>query len=312
MFFYEGMVCPVCERPFVSTDDIVACPHCGLPHHRVCWQRTGECHLRHLHNTPEQWTRNRNEDNTPQSPSNVSNAQACLRCGAENPEFAEYCKRCGNMLPNKEWHSSSGSSSFEYTPFTAVDSDSYTYPDSDCIEKIPTKSYASVVGIKADYYIPRFKRLAAGGHGGWNWSAFLFGPYWLLYRKMYGGGALLMLLQLLETIINGYVLRQLGVTTLEQLYSAFQLPVQNRTYVFYLLSIWIMSVIMLLLRVTIGLAGNSFYKQHCLKQIKRSRERVPDISAAELSTIGGTTLGVALIGYFVLYFLTQMVTIFFM
>jgi len=45
---------------------------------------------------------------------------------------------------------------------------------------------ATFIGPKADYYIAQFQRLDAGSSMvSWNWSAFLFGIFWLLYRKMY-------------------------------------------------------------------------------------------------------------------------------
>ena len=55
MFFYEGYTCPVCKREFKETDDIVACPKCGAPHHRECWKLEGHCHYAEDHDTPRQW-----------------------------------------------------------------------------------------------------------------------------------------------------------------------------------------------------------------------------------------------------------------
>lgn len=57
MFFYEGYTCPVCKREFKETDDIVACPKCGAPHHRECWKLEGHCHYAEDHDTPRQWKR---------------------------------------------------------------------------------------------------------------------------------------------------------------------------------------------------------------------------------------------------------------
>jgi len=36
-----------------------------------------------------------------------------------------------------------------------------------------------------EYYVKAFKRLNETGKNTWNWAAFLFGPAWMLYRKMY-------------------------------------------------------------------------------------------------------------------------------
>ena len=57
MFFYDRLSCPVCKKPFTEGDDVVACPQCGLPHHRACWASEGKCHEFDKHGTPEQWSR---------------------------------------------------------------------------------------------------------------------------------------------------------------------------------------------------------------------------------------------------------------
>ncbi len=47
---------------------------------------------------------------------------------------------------------------------------------------------AAYVGPKAAFYLPRFKRFFDRDDGfatTWNWSAFFFTFWWLLYRKMY-------------------------------------------------------------------------------------------------------------------------------
>ena len=57
MFFYEGYTCPVCGEKFKESDDIVACPECGAPHHRDCWKKEGHCHFVADHGTDRQWVR---------------------------------------------------------------------------------------------------------------------------------------------------------------------------------------------------------------------------------------------------------------
>ena len=59
MFFYEGYTCPVCGEKFKESDDIVACPECGAPHHRDCWKKEGHCHFVADHGTDRQWLNRR-------------------------------------------------------------------------------------------------------------------------------------------------------------------------------------------------------------------------------------------------------------
>ena len=42
MDFYKYK-CPVCNKQFKESDDIVVCPDCGAPHHRECWEKEGKC-----------------------------------------------------------------------------------------------------------------------------------------------------------------------------------------------------------------------------------------------------------------------------
>ena len=46
---YTGNHCPVCEQAFTDTDDIVVCPDCGAPYHRVCYEKLGQCIHRPAH-----------------------------------------------------------------------------------------------------------------------------------------------------------------------------------------------------------------------------------------------------------------------
>ena len=45
--------------------------------------------------------------------------------------------------------------------------------------------YRNLVGPSSDSYMRAFNELSLGRYH-WHWSALLFGPFWLLYRKMYG------------------------------------------------------------------------------------------------------------------------------
>ncbi|MDD2362806.1 MAG: RING finger protein, partial [Oscillospiraceae bacterium] len=109
MFFYEGYVCPVCRKKFQEQEDIVACPDCGAPHHRSCWNQGGQCSYAEDHGTSRQWKRPEETSARP-TYSDVSfdgseQARTCSRCGKVNPEYAEFCARCGLGLKPPEWKS---------------------------------------------------------------------------------------------------------------------------------------------------------------------------------------------------------------
>jgi len=316
MYFYEGMTCPVCQLPFHEDEDVVSCPQCGLPHHRVCWNKEGRCHLEHLHGTDQQWSRTQSQEAAPQTAPDTDQRSSgtCERCGANNPEFAEFCKRCGHQLRQDEWQSTGTG---EYTPFTSFSNPYSSYSDSDKIGDVSAADYAAIVGQRPDYYIPRFRRIAAGNDsGGWNWSAFILTPYWLLYRKMFTSGFLMLCLQLINSTLTSLLCYKYAISNYNQLAElitqTLSSPGSDRLKTILVLSMTALSAIIFALSIFFGIAGNRLYRNHCTKVIHSARSKVPDITAPELATNGGVSFGVALLGYFVFSFLSQAVAIFFM
>ena len=46
---YYGCPCEGCGKPLTLQDDIVVCPDCGAPYHRVCYEKLGQCIHRPAH-----------------------------------------------------------------------------------------------------------------------------------------------------------------------------------------------------------------------------------------------------------------------
>ena len=185
MLYYEGLTCPVCQKHFNAGDDIVVCPHCGLPHHRDCWMAEGQCHDAANHGTENQWSREKAAQEKakgfiPPQGEPVS-GQICPQCYTRNPEFAEFCAHCGRPLKPMEWRTAPPREHV-YTPFVT----NPTEPQNE-----EEKALAAIVGQNAQYYTPRFRNILNDQYGGWNWAAFLLGPFWLIYRKQYLLGALM-------------------------------------------------------------------------------------------------------------------------
>ncbi len=319
VFYYEGYSCPVCKRPFSPHDDVVACPKCGLPHHRACWFGEGHCHLEHLHNTDEQWSREKAAQPTEPVRESVENLpyQICPRCHTKNPEFAEICTHCGMLLRGDAGWNSSGQAGHaygEYRPYqSAVPSQDGIDPNEE-IDGIKATDLAAVVDYKKDYYLPRFRRLGNGGRASWNWAAFWLGPFWLLYRKMYGYGVALLVLQLIESAMTYVAYGALGINSatspekmIEILMSSMM---SSNSMIYFGLSISLISAIMTVIKVMLGLFGNKLYLMHCTKTVRRARETTPDLTASEFTTVGGTSVAMAIIGYFAVYFVTQLLAMF--
>ena len=84
----------------------------------------------------------------------------CSQCGKEIPEWGNYCPNCGQKISSRISRAS------------VIEEDLIVY-----------------IGPRAEYYLEKFKKFQATPIDGfaltWNWPAFIFGFWWLLYRKLY-------------------------------------------------------------------------------------------------------------------------------
>ena len=284
MLYYEGLSCPVCGNVFTTEDDVVACPKCGLPHHRTCWKNVGHCYESGKHDTPEQWSRDR--ATAPSAPSPASSAQVCVQCGTHNSEYAEFCMHCGMELPSKEWHSAQQTPKPPVSEYTHY-GQSAPYVSGEWIGDTRTDELAAVVGSNAGYYLDRFRRITQGNSGGWNWAAFILGPVWLFYRKQYGLGVLYLLLQVMLDIATAVA--YIPVDTMNLTEQAMMELMNDPVFVVAV----VFSYIILALRIILGIRANHFYFSHSKKKIADTKSAVPDTSVSELAAVGGASIGLA-------------------
>lgn len=344
MFFYEGLSCPVCGKPFEEGEDIVACPQCGAPHHRDCWKQEGHCHFADAHGTAEQWSRERAQT---QAAAKAA-MKKCPQCGHENPEFAEFCAHCGCSMEAPDWSQSEprgasgaqngqggpsagpgtppgrspfgpgsygpygpfgpgpgapGSGYGEYAPYHAPGFDPLGgVPKDEKIAEEEVADLAVAVGQNTPYYLPRFYKMDRGASRlSWNWPAFLITPYWLLYRKNYLCGSLMLAFTLIQTFIMNYILN-LAVPADATYYSVFQLLLSiannpNQSGYFWIL--FGLSILSLLLQVLFGLLGNSLYMGTCVNRVKKLRRDNPEDYKGQLAAAGGVSFVLAMLAYFV-------------
>lgn len=304
MLFYEGLSCPVCQKPFADGEDVVVCPHCGLPHHRACWHTIGHCYAEELHDTDRQWSRDAVKKETEKKVTTPrerpENRQVCPRCYTKNPEFAEFCTHCGNVLHPTEWsavHEGEQPREQNYTPYRApFDSRENQYSPVDPVGEVSAAELAAVIGNNADYYLPRFREVARGEGGGWHWAGFLLGPLWLLYRKQYLLGSFMFLMQTLLSVLTSvlYVPLNTAQTTEEMMEAMMQIASQP-----LFMPVWVLSTVLFVGQLLLGLRGSDLYYFHCVRKIKSVKQNVPDVSAAELSSAGGTSVGIVILFYVV-------------
>ena len=326
MFFYEGYTCPVCGKPFQASADIVVCPTCGAPHHRSCWQREGHCHFEADHGTDRQWSREKNPpkaDTTDASTPPSGDTRRCPYCGFENPSFAEFCSHCGRPTGAEDWHSATGNPTppfggptgpagapfgyGEYRPFQAM-GDPYggVSPDEE-IEEVPASQLAAFVGPNTAYYLPRFRKISQDGSKcSWNWGAFLLTPYWLLYRKNYLFGGLMLVLEILRTFLESFLLFRITNGGNVALNSIVQSIASGGTIPLFVWVLVLSSLLDLLLRVLFGLSANWLYLRTAVSRIKKLQkdDETPDTQA--IATSGGVSFALGIVAYSLLLLASMM------
>lgn len=319
MFFYEGYTCPVCHQSFKETDDIVTCPDCGAPHHRVCWKQHGQCFYAEAHNTPEQWSReSAKEEAVSQAEPQTASVQRCARCGAENSVFAEFCSRCGNDLDAEDWGDQQPKTSpfsgeyREYRPFSANAEDAFVEDDSH-IDGVKAKDLRLFVERNAHYYLPRFKKMHKKDTStSWNWAAFLLTPYWLWYRKQFLYGTLVLLFEILQTFCTAFFFYgYLGASTVNNyadLYVLMQQHLNDPVFLRWEMVILLCSVVQMLIRIFFGIVGNYLYFRTAKKRIQKSA----DVGGRISPLLRGTSFLFGAIAYAILYFASTFANILFM
>ncbi len=339
MFFYEGQSCPVCGKAFVEGEDIVACPQCGAPHHRTCWKQEGHCHFADAHGTPRQWSREKAQAEAagkkcPQcGHKNPEFAEFCSHCGRpmEVPDWAAAGQtppggaagfpngRPGTPPPGPNPYGPGYGRGYgpygpgpggpipgygEYAPFHMQGFDPLGgVPKDEKIADVDVTDLTVAVGQNTAYYLPKFYKMDRGASRlSWNWPAFLLTPYWLLYRKNYLCGALMLAFTLIQTFIVNYILYILlpiDTTSYFSLFQALQAMASNPNQSMYFWMLFGVSMLNLALRVVFGIFGNSLYMGTCVSRVKRLQRDNPDDYKAQLPTAGGVSFVLGMLAYFV-------------
>ena len=132
-------------------------------------------------------------------------AKQCRQCGAWAEDMDKFCQQCGEPMTEAIVEDIPEAVDAEIIPPVKK----FEIPSSDSREV-----RERLVGEKAEYYLPRFEKLETlNGFVDWNWAAFIFGPLWMVYRKMYAFGiAMFVANELLGFVNSGLsVLLSLGI-----------------------------------------------------------------------------------------------------
>lgn len=216
---YFNQQCPVCKEIFKDGDDIVVCPECATPHHRHCWFSNGQCINSSLHGADFVWTAEKAK--TPESETEAevpspaeaetesTDVKICPICSSENPADSTHCGNCGAFFGQKEErtkkcancgaenHPDSMICSYCGTPYPYEGSNPFTdslgIDENETIGNYSAADYAFYTQLNARRYIPKFRKIEEKKFS-FNWAAFVFGPSWFLFRKIYKAGIILILI----------------------------------------------------------------------------------------------------------------------
>ncbi|MBP0990876.1 MAG: DUF2628 domain-containing protein, partial [Oscillospiraceae bacterium] len=186
MIDYTGAKCPACKETFKDGDDIVVCPDCGAPHHRKCFLETGSC--RYEKHSEGNW-KNDNADKEEEAKKYFGKELKCEICNAPYEYGDEFCGVCGARLGERK----DAEDKKEYTG-PVIPPNPYTTPfggidENAELEGVSAKEMAIFTGNKSYYFLPRFMLFAQGVRAiTLNLFGFLFGAFYMLYRKMYVWG----------------------------------------------------------------------------------------------------------------------------
>ena len=317
---YTGNHCPVCEQAFTDTDDIVVCPDCGTPYHRDCWKKVGACMHRSEHAAGFEW-----QPEIGPEAVKAAHEATCPNCGTRNTPGTARCSHCGCPLPRSEADSADAAKPEEQVPIYARDPSAVnnrsaapgphieTYSadreggiyrreigPEDTIDGIKAKDWAAYVGRSPMYYLMQFFRMSITNRKvAVCLSAFLFGPAYLFYRKMWKEGLLTAIL----TIV-------LSIPTFIEIISVFNPSLLGAMPLGWLpAAVNVCAVASWALNIILGLFAVSWYRREAKKNIDRIYADYPDGEARTDALLqkGGTNLLAALLYFGIMLLLASLV-----
>lgn len=221
---FKDVQCEYCKNIFREDDDVVVCPQCGSPHHRTCWNEKGSCANEERHEDGFEWKLPEHLKTVPAAKPRViapakadytfkngESAVTCPHCGALNYGFDALCMQCKKPLysdgkdytPEEDGRENAapltGEALYEFfrkygglRPETEVNG----HTAADNAEYIGKNSGKF---IRKFAIIERFNRKFSVS----IW-AFILGPIWFFYRKLFKEGLLFLLAMLVLSSAGTY------------------------------------------------------------------------------------------------------------
>ncbi len=316
---FFGKKCCKCKNILHADDDIVICPDCGAPYHRECYINEGKCVFKKEHKNGFEWKPDDFEE------TNEPLTKKCWNCGASNREESMFCYNCGSMLNNKAPDNSNPYPNGSIPNLNIMFDVMGGIPkDEDFGDNVNAADLAKFIKINPPYYLREFKKVKDKKFQRFNFAAFIFSGFWLIYRKQYFWGTIatiiLFILNIFSTFVNYFYnadilapLSQQYINSDMDYLSYIQTAVSNANSIspfrgFMMILPFILSFIWFIVKIIIGFLGNKMYYKHCKSKIisiKSSKLDEGKTLDAALSENGGIDMK-ALI-FIVLYQLVNLI-----
>jgi len=297
MFYFEGSKCSRCGEVLKESDDIVACPVCGSPHHRGCYTENGGCANEERHEEGFEWKREITGDSGTENSATAGKIY-CGVCGAENTKGRLYCCNCGKPLFDDE----AGTRA-------AADGKAQDYFENEKIDDIPLRDISRFIGNSGIMYAPMFHHMHKYNKKvSFNFFALFIPSFWYLSRKMYLHGLSIILFNIISYAFNFFF-----YDVMLEVYNASMAFDQNEVmriiseHPFVTGGILFFSLMSYVIAILSALFCNRIYMNWSLRKIRRLKARIPD-EASYLSALdahGRSNFGVVVL-IMLLYFIAIM------
>ena len=304
---YLKQRCACCKGYFAGDEDIVTCPDCGAPVHRICWEKLGHCPYADKHGTGFEWKPEipkqktdtppyfpPDPDNGPDTVFTDENHTASDRTDQTHSQNTDFFGQEENL---EKWFKEQEDNFYR-------NSDANTEKKFMGVSEMELNRFLCPYPGKGAYTANLLKTMAlTGKKASLNVFALFLTPIYQFYRRMYLPAILLTFAYVLLSIPQ--MLFILGNFYGSEAASAM---LSNPSYlalntIFYYISI-ALSIIM-------GIFGDRLYLNWAVKKIKSIRENFDDDTSEEyysaLSRAGNPGIRFGLLGLVVLAVISYVV-----
>lgn len=274
---YDREKCVICDKIFLKDDDIVVCPVCAAPQHRVCYSNSKVCGFIDNHKINNIWQPSNLEINN----HNKSNSEnICNKCQKINSRNNIFCENCNSPMNNFNFPKSDININPFFKNYLNTNNVIDIYDglkSDDLIDGVSVEDLSIFLGKNSNYFLHKFKYYSDTNmpkRAFWNFSFLIFDFYYFLYRKMYLFAFIYTLVFLLLTIPAIFI---------------YNVNVVNNKLLFIYFSTQVISI---LFKVYISMYFNKFYMKRCIRKIKRLKIKFKDkdIYKKMLIKYGGTSI----------------------